>query len=324
MPELATRMETRDAAGEVSAVSEADRTFELRIASYGTVDTYGTVWEPGVFEDSLRTKLPPACWGHDWSRVIGSIREYDDREDGPHGLVQMADVDEVPDARMAYSLIKDKHITETSFGFKREEWLDAQRSDGYAPTLAGEKERMHRARLDEVSPVLVGSVPGAGILAVRDQAGKITRGAAGRLITAVATGQVSLREALTALESADVPRIGAPEEEREDEPDEPEEIEIAEVDVRWAFELMEYDEMRVAGVATGNVTNPQGTAQLKAYWAHGKGALKVRWGTPGDHTRCVKLLSKYLPPNQVHGFCTNVQKLAIGHAGNPTAAEKGK
>jgi HK97 family phage prohead protease len=330
MPELATRMETRDAAGEVSAVSAADRTFELRIATYGTVDTYGTVWEPGVFEDSLRTKLPPACWGHDWSRVIGSIREHDEREDGPYGLVQMADVDEVPDARMAYSLIKDKHITETSFGFKREEWLDAQRSDGYAPTLAGEKERMHRARLDEVSPVLVGSVPGARILAVRDQAGKVSRMEASRLVTAVATGQVSLREALTALESPDALRIDPPELEEEEEREEPptdddaEEIEIAEIDVRWAFELMEYDEMRVAGVATGNVTNPKGTAQLKEYWAHGKGALKVRWGTPGDHTRCVRLLSKYLPPNQVHGFCTNVQKLAIGHAGNPTAAEKGK
>lgn len=331
-------METREAAGEIRAVSEADRTFELRVVSYGTVDTYGSVWEPGVFADSLRTKLPPACWGHDWSRVIGSVVEHDDRADGQYGLVKMADTDDVPDARMAYSLIKDEHIKETSFGFKREEWRDAKRSEDYAPELAGEKERMSRARLDEVSPVLVGSVPGARILAVRDQAGKVSRMEAGRLVTAVATGQVTLKDALIALDAPDNLRVDPPlvvptvqdvdgiVVTETDENGEEREVELSEVDVGIAFMLMGHDEFRLDGdrVATGNVTNPKGTAQLKEYWAHGKGAAKVRWGTPGDHTRCVRLLSKYLPPNQVHGFCTNVQQLAIGHAGNPTAFEKGK
>lgn len=26
------------------------------------------------------------------------------------------------------------------------------------------------------------------------------------------------------------------------------------------------------------------------YWKHGKGALKIRWGTPGDWTRCERHL----------------------------------
>lgn len=35
--------------------------------------------------------------------------------------------------------------------------------------------------------------------------------------------------------------------------------------------------------------------KLRAYWTHGKGALKIRWGTPGDLTRARKHLEKYVP-----------------------------
>lgn len=306
-------METRSSGGEIRAVSESDRTFELRIVSYGSVDSYGSVWEPGVFTDSLNTKMPPACWGHDWARVIGSVKEHDERADGAYGLVQMADMDSVPDAKMAYSLIRDGHITDTSFGFKREEWQDGHRSENYKPTLEGEKERMVRARLDEISPVLVGAVPGARVLSVRSEE-KMSRMDAGQLLVAVATGQVTLRDALNALEDPESLRVDGTREDAQ-------EVEISEQDAELAWALMSLDD---GDRAAGAVTNPKGTAELKEYWAHGKGALKIKWGTPGDHTRCVRFMSKYLPPTQVHGFCTNVQKMAIGHAGNPTAAEKGK
>jgi HK97 family phage prohead protease len=334
-------METRAAGGEIRAVSESDRTFELRIVAFNTVDSYGSVWEPGVFADSLRTKLPPACWGHDWARVIGSVKEHDERSDGHYGLVQMADMDSVPDARMAYSLIRDGHITDTSFGFKRGEWNDSKRSEDYKPALDGEKERMIRARLDEVSPVLVGAVPGSRILTVRSEE-KISRMDAGQLLTGVATGQVTLRDALNALEDPESLRAqqhkfagaedgvctkcgetktgnlhtkwtNSREEERE-------EIEITEADAELALTLMALDD---GNRAAGTVAHPGSAAQLKEYWAHGKGALKIRWGTAGDHTRCVHFLSKYVGPEVVHGLCTNIQQLAIGHAGNKTPAEKG-
>jgi len=311
-------MEIRSGAGEIRAVSDADKTFELRIVAYGVVDSYGSVWDPGVFGDSLRTKLPPACWAHDWARVIGSIVEHDDRSDGQYGLVRMADQESVPDARMAYSLIKDGHIKDTSFGFKREEWGD-KRSDGWKPGLDGELERMTRARLDEVSPVLVGAVPGARILSVRSE-GRISRMDAGQLLTGVATGQITLRDALNALESDEMSLLrGEPNPEPEPEPEELE-VNLNEEDVELAFALMALDD---GNRVLGEVTNPKGTLQLKEYWAHGKGAAKIRWGTPGDHTRCVEQLRKYVGPEAVHGLCTNIQKMAIGHAGNPTAVEKG-
>ena len=59
-------------------------------------------------------------------------------------------------------------------------------------------------------------------------------------------------------------------------------------------------------VAAGN------EAQLKEYWAHGKGAAKIRWGTDGDHTRCVRELRKHVGPETVHGLCTNIEQLARG------------
>jgi hypothetical protein len=78
---------------------------------------------------------------------------------------------------------------------------------------------------------------------------------------------------------------------------------------------IEQDEL-IAAVGIGN------EARLKEYWSHGKGSLKIRWGTPGDHTRCVRHMRKYVGPETVHGLCTNIQKLAVGYAGNPHPWDK--
>lgn len=53
-------------------------------------------------------------------------------------------------------------------------------------------------------------------------------------------------------------------------------------------------------------------AVLIRYWTVGKGRAKIRWGSGGDFDRCVKRLSKYVPPNQVHGFCARLHKRATG------------
>ncbi|MYT30480.1 MULTISPECIES: hypothetical protein [unclassified Streptomyces] len=50
---------------------------------------------------------------------------------------------------------------------------------------------------------------------------------------------------------------------------------------------------------------------LRAYWARGKGAAKIRWGTPGDFDRCVGELSKYMP-GRAEGYCNLLHKRATG------------
>lgn len=49
-----------------------------------------------------------------------------------------------------------------------------------------------------------------------------------------------------------------------------------------------------------------GAAKLKAYWTVGQGGIsKIRWGTPGDWTRCERHLARYVGPEQAKRMCAN-------------------
>ena len=70
-------------------------------------------------------------------------------------------------------------------------------------------------------------------------------------------------------------------------------------------------------LAAGGADRNRGNAEkLRRYWTTGKGALKIRWGTPGDWTRCVRQLSKYMGP-RAKGYCQLRHKDATGiYTGN--------
>jgi hypothetical protein len=56
-------------------------------------------------------------------------------------------------------------------------------------------------------------------------------------------------------------------------------------------------------VAAGGLDKNRGQAEkLRHYWTVGQGGLKIRWGTGGDWTRCVRQLGKYLGP-RAKGYC---------------------
>lgn len=63
---------------------------------------------------------------------------------------------------------------------------------------------------------------------------------------------------------------------------------------------------RSGGLMRGNL------AVLIRYWTRGEGAAKVGWGRSGDLVRCFRLLARYVPPNQVKGFCARLHKRATG------------
>jgi hypothetical protein len=64
--------------------------------------------------------------------------------------------------------------------------------------------------------------------------------------------------------------------------------------------------------AKGGLDRNRGNAErLRRYWTRGKGALKIRWGTPGDWKRCVRHLSKYMGP-RAKGYCQLRHKEATG------------
>lgn len=45
--------------------------------------------------------------------------------------------------------------------------------------------------------------------------------------------------------------------------------------------------------------------ELRRYWTTGPGGLRIRWGTSGDFTRCVRLLNKYMP-GRAEGYCAKL------------------
>jgi hypothetical protein len=47
--------------------------------------------------------------------------------------------------------------------------------------------------------------------------------------------------------------------------------------------------------------------KLRRYWSSGKGALKIRWGMPGDWRRCYRHLRKYMGL-RARGYCQNLHK----------------
>lgn len=72
------------------------------------------------------------------------------------------------------------------------------------------------------------------------------------------------------------------------------------------------DEFIDAMLAAGGLDRNRGNAEkLRRYWLYGKGAAKIRWNTPGDWTRCVRQLSKYMGP-RAKGYCALRHKEATG------------
>jgi hypothetical protein len=67
--------------------------------------------------------------------------------------------------------------------------------------------------------------------------------------------------------------------------------------------LLQDEACKKAMIAAGGVDKNRGNAEeLRHYWTHGAGGAKIRWGTPGDWTRCVRHLSKFLGP-RAKGYC---------------------
>lgn len=166
------QLETR-AISEIRDVDETEHAAHIRLVTYNRADTYGSTWLPGVFDESLAAGPIPAVWGHDKTAIYGSVREFDLQPTHADVSVVFADLDAVPVARMAYSLMKDRHVRQSSFGFSRLPGgtVDKRSDPSFSPSQPGERERIRKADLVEVSTVLKGAVPSNGVLGVRAEPG---------------------------------------------------------------------------------------------------------------------------------------------------------
>jgi hypothetical protein len=100
-------------------------------------------------------------------------------------------------------------------------------------------------------------------------------------------------------------------------PEEWREFTLAEIGELEASETVfgEFGEIIVAAGVPGIADTPsdfKNAARLKAYWTHGKGALKIRWGTPGDLTRAHRHLAKYVGFEDAWGLAQNYHQYLFG------------
>lgn len=176
-------MQYRDVIGaDTRAVGdESAREIEAKVCSYDVgPDTYNTTWTPGCFTRGLQEALPAVCWSHQHDNVIGSVTSYEDRPDGLYMRMRLADFDAVPEARKAYSLIKDGHIRGWSFGFADGVTEPDERHDG---ALA-----FRSAQIYEISPVLRASVPLTRTVNVRAADTTTEASDESELVVAIANG----------------------------------------------------------------------------------------------------------------------------------------
>lgn len=74
--------------------------------------------------------------------------------------------------------------------------------------------------------------------------------------------------------------------------------------------LAEQPEVKAEG---GADRNRGGAEQLRRYWVRGEGAAKIGWGTDGDWSRCVALVSEHMDPERAKGYCNLRHTDALGH-----------
>ena len=228
---------------EFRAIKDAKPgTFEAIVMRYNVMDDYRTKFAPKVFHDSLEQRLPRIVWGHDWTDPIGRWVDKDDnrtrlklRGELDLDMIETLSADgetvtgtrpAVPRAHQAYSQLRTGTIDQFSVGFWPEDGkLVEERADD------GEDDYYFlftRARLDEVSLVLVGAVPNTQLVGVRSYhilsrgPALISKDKAAAVLLKLTTGEMDLADALTAIKE-EPEDVGGFEDEHEHQEPPPEE-----------------------------------------------------------------------------------------------------
>lgn len=192
--------------GEVRAAAAEDgqHTVTLQAIRPGVVDDYGSLWQPDAFDRSLAERLPTLCWSHDWSDPIGHGLDYQTTDQGPVVRFAFDDFDAVPRARQAFAQTQSGTIRDCSVGFSKV--TRREPTEDELQQYPGVREVILSARMDELSLVLAGAVPGAKVVGVRmaNQDAPVSRESVAKLLAQLATGEFTLTQALNELDELPV------------------------------------------------------------------------------------------------------------------------
>jgi len=113
---------TIDAALELKELTDSG-SFSGMASVFGELDSVNDIIEPGAFTKSLKDhrekdRMPALLWQHDTREPIGAIRDIVETSKGLE--IKKADlfIDEIPKARQAHKLLKEKAISGLSIGFR--------------------------------------------------------------------------------------------------------------------------------------------------------------------------------------------------------------
>lgn len=168
-------MFTKEATAEVKALGddEPEGTFEALISVFNVVDSYGDVVMPGAFTDTLANWAAkgdpiPTIWSHQWSDIWSHIGGAVSATQTERGLLVKALLDlENPTAAQAYKLMKQRRITQFSFGFDVVEagWGIRKNEDGVEQDVY----ELRKLDLLEVGPCLVGVNRSTELVSIKGQ-----------------------------------------------------------------------------------------------------------------------------------------------------------
>ena len=200
--------------GEIEVAGQERPAIELQMLSYFKVDSYGSLWTPGVLTRGVSLRLPQLAWGHLWHETLGRALPgtYVDNEIGPRMWFYLDDFDAVPRAKQAYAQVGSGTIDECSIGFGWD-YIARDPTDEERERFPGVREVMIEAELDEVSLVLRGAVPDAKVAGVRTRSRHlglrvpmmVDAEEAARILTEVKGGDMDLLTALQQMKEASVP-----------------------------------------------------------------------------------------------------------------------
>lgn len=182
---------------------DASKRQALVTVPWEVLDTYHTDFARDAFTEFLTDRLPVACWQHQRAEPIGRAVSWQQGARAHEFVLQFDDFNAVPTAHRAFTQMESGTITDVSFGFDQAEAV---------PHPNGERGnvRFTKARMPEISPVTVGSIPGASVLGVRsEEAATIARLVDDQVISAVEAremlrlaGPPPVRESITVAERA--------------------------------------------------------------------------------------------------------------------------
>jgi HK97 family phage prohead protease len=154
------KLEQRDA-GDIRSVGEAGE-FEGYVATFNTIDSYGSVIVPGAFSKTLEGRIEKIklLWNHEQSTPIGKVIELREDETGLYikGKLSLG----VAKAAEVYELMKDGAINTMSFGFRavKEKMVRGVR-------------QITEVKLYEASPVVFAANEDAVITDVRNETNEL-------------------------------------------------------------------------------------------------------------------------------------------------------